>query len=114
MKTNIINIQTDRINDWETFHGVFQEALGFPEFYGRNMNAWIDCMSGLDDQDSGMTKFTVNKDDIAIMKIENSSSFKERCPEQYNALIECSAFVNYSRIDIGENPILSLMFIGDD
>ena len=31
--------------DWESFHTVSAEVFGFPEFYGRNMNAWIDCLS---------------------------------------------------------------------
>jgi RNAse (barnase) inhibitor barstar len=28
-----------------SFHEAFASALGFPSWYGRNMDAWIDCMS---------------------------------------------------------------------
>jgi RNAse (barnase) inhibitor barstar len=55
MRTTIIAIPADQITDWESFHSVFQAAFGFPDFYGRNMNAWIDCMSYLDEPPSGMT-----------------------------------------------------------
>ena len=41
----LITIPFDRITDWESFHHVFKQTLGFPGFYGRNMDAWIDCMT---------------------------------------------------------------------
>ncbi len=31
--------------------------MGFPDFYGANMDAWIDCMFHLDDGESGKTRF---------------------------------------------------------
>ncbi|MDZ4753789.1 MAG: barstar family protein [Phycisphaerae bacterium] len=31
----------------------FAETFGFPGFYGRNMNAWNDCMTFLDGPDAG-------------------------------------------------------------
>ena len=40
MKPVLVKIPTEQITDWETFHTVFAEILGFPDFYGRNMNAW--------------------------------------------------------------------------
>ena len=51
----VIALDTGRITDRDTFHTVFAEAFGFPDFYGRNMNAWIDCITCLDDPDAGMT-----------------------------------------------------------
>ncbi|MGB4107671.1 MAG: barstar family protein [Alphaproteobacteria bacterium] len=112
MEIKIINIKTDEIKDWDSFHAVFQKAFGFPDFYGRNMNAWIDCMSYLDESDNEMTNITVKSGGIIILNIENSAEFKKRCAEQYEALIECSAFVNYRRIEAGETPVLSLIFSG--
>ena len=94
------------------FHAVFQEVFGFPEFYGRNMDAWNDCMTYLDDPDSGMSSVTVAKGGLVIIRVENASALKKRCPELYDALVECAAFVNYRRVDVGESPILALMLIG--
>lgn len=48
MQVEVLAIQLDEIKDWPTFHDVFQRTLGFPDFYGRNMDAWIDCMTSLD------------------------------------------------------------------
>jgi hypothetical protein len=69
-------------------------------------------MTYLDDPDSGMSGVTVEKGGLVVIRVENASAFKKRCPEQYDALVECAAFVNYRRVDVGESPILALMLIG--
>lgn len=51
----VVKLDTRPITDWLTFHTVFAKSFGFPGFYGRNMNAWIDCMTSLDDPSAGMT-----------------------------------------------------------
>ena len=45
----MVKIDCSLIKDWESFHQCFREGFGFPAFYGNNMNAWIDCMSSLDE-----------------------------------------------------------------
>ena len=112
MDIEIITLPSDQITDWETFHAVFQSVFGFPEFYGRNMDAWNDCMTYLDDPDGGMSSVTIAKGGLVIIRVENAAAFKKRCPEQYDALVECAAFVNYRRVEVGESPILALMPIG--
>ena len=69
------------------------------------MNAWIDCMTCLDDPSAGLSNIKLEYGELALLNITNAEEFKQRCPEQFDALIECSAFVNHRR-DI---PILSLM-----
>jgi RNAse (barnase) inhibitor barstar len=112
MQTTVVIVPVDRIADWDSFHSVFKETLGFPDFYGRNMDAWIDCMTYVDDPPSGMTAIFVSKGDLLTLRIDNASDFQKRCPEQYAALIECTAFVNYRRTEVGEAPILSLLLSG--
>lgn len=106
----IVQIQADRIADWETFHTVFAEALGFPSSYGRNMNAWVDCLAHRDAPGDGMANVNVEVGEVLTLRIEGVTAFRSRCPEQYAALIECSAFVNWRRIDRGEAPYLVLAF----
>ncbi|MCA1367569.1 barstar family protein [Bradyrhizobium sp. BRP14] len=112
MKTKIFTIATNEIVDWQTFHSVFRSALGFPAFYGCNMDAWIDCTSYLDDASSGLTASPVAAGGIAVLRIDDATSFMRRCPEQYEALIECAAFVNNRRVASGGEPILTLMPVG--
>ena len=45
----IVEIQLPQISDWDSFHDQCAKDLGFPEFYGRNINAWIDCLTYEDD-----------------------------------------------------------------
>jgi Barstar (barnase inhibitor) len=112
MKTTVVTIPTNQIADWDSFHSVFQAVFGFPSFYGRNMNAWIDCMTYLDDPPSGMTSVCIGSGQLVAIRIDDVPDFQQRCPEQYEALIESVAFVNYRRIDRGGPPVLTLMLGG--
>jgi len=105
-----VSIDCSRIHDWDSFHQVFSEAFGFPAFYGRNMNAWTDCLTHLDDPESGMTSIHVAKGEILVPGLLNVAEFRQSHAELYEAVIECSAFVNYRRIEISEEPVLALSF----
>jgi RNAse (barnase) inhibitor barstar len=41
-RMTLVILDTRRITDWNTFHDAFIELFGFPAFYERNMDAWID------------------------------------------------------------------------
>jgi hypothetical protein len=106
----VVDVRVSEINDWESFHDTFAATLGFPEFYGRNMDAWIDCLTHCDGPDAGMTAVHARDGDVLTLQLDAGRAFAKRCPEQYKALIECAAFVNWRRVDIGERPILTLSF----
>jgi RNAse (barnase) inhibitor barstar len=106
----IVKMACARIVDWDSFHDVFCEALGFPDFYGRNMNAWIDCMTYLDDPNSAMTTVHAPPGGVITIELIDVAEFIERCPEQYAALIECAAFVNWRRIEQNEEPVVAFSF----
>jgi hypothetical protein len=112
MNVKIVEIPTDQIVDWKTFHDVFKTVFGFPNFYGANMDAWIDCMSYLDDAGSDMSKITVSKDEVILIKLNNVEHFVQRCKEQFDAFVECLAFVNSRYVEAGGVPILALMPVG--
>ncbi|HEY0844750.1 MAG TPA: barstar family protein [Noviherbaspirillum sp.] len=96
------------ISDWKAFHTACRSAFGFPDFYGNNMNAWIDCLSYLRDDD-GMSKFTLNPDEVLQIEVLNSAAFRLTAPEILDALEECTAAVNDRYSEIGEKPALSLL-----
>jgi hypothetical protein len=111
-QTTIVTIPTDRIVDWDSFHDVFGQTLGFPAFYGRNLDAWIDCLTYADDRASGMTAIPVEPGSLLTLAIGQAPAFKARCPEQYNALVECTAFVNFRRQEHGGTAVLALLLEG--
>ena len=108
MTLQAARVQTKSITDWDSFHSVFAETMGFPSFYGRNMDAWIDCMTGFDD---GMTRFTVAPGELFHLEIADAADFQRRVPEIFQAFIECAAFVNSRRIERGEPPVLALILL---
>lgn len=110
MKSKIVTLDTRQIIDWDSFHDVFTHEFGFPEFYGRNMDAWIDCMTSLDEPNDGMTSVHAPRGSVLVLQLDYPDDFANRCPEQYKAVIEESAFVNWRRIEVGKDPVLALSF----
>ena len=107
----LVRIDTRRITDWDTFHQVFKEAFGFPDFYGRNLNAWIDCLGYLDEPEAGMTSIHIRPGEVLTLHLGEVTAFAERCPEQYKAIVECAAFVNARRVEDGSPAVLALSFL---
>jgi len=106
----VVAVDARQIVDWQSFHDVFAVSFGFPGFYGRNMDAWNDCMTYLDDPDAAMTTVHSPPGGIVVLKIAHAREFARRLPEIYAALIECSAFVNWRRLERGESPVLAVSF----
>ena len=112
MQTLIIPVPTDRITDWDSFHAVFADCLGFPDDYGANMNAWNDCLTCADDAEAGMVSRPVPEGTLLTLRIDEAAAFASRCPAQYAALVEGAAFVNLRRVEMGRPPVLALLMLG--
>jgi hypothetical protein len=105
-----VRVDTSRIVDWATFHEEFARLFGFFEGYGRNMDAWIDCMSSIGEV--GLTTFEAQDGEPILLEVTDPEGFRQRCPAQFEALVDCSAFVNKRCVDRG-GPILCLVFVAD-
>jgi RNAse (barnase) inhibitor barstar len=103
----VIRLDAARLCDWDSFHSVFAATFGFPAFYGRNMNAWIDCMTSLDAPADGMTSVHGSASDPVVLYLDNVNAMPK---EIFDALVECAAFVNWHRLESGEPAILVLAF----
>lgn len=108
--TKNIQIDGNTIKDWASFHNQFAQVLGFPGFYGRNMDAWNDCMTSLDAPEDELSSVHVAPGDVLVLCISEAADLKKRCPDIYDALVECSAFVNWRRIEKGAPAVLALSF----
>jgi RNAse (barnase) inhibitor barstar len=109
MKT--VRLEANTITDWNSFHSQFSSLMGFPEFYGFNMDAWIDCMSCLTDPNAGMSKIHLENGETLIIQISHSSDFKKRLPEIYDELVHCSEFVNGRYANRNEPSVVVLDFL---
>jgi hypothetical protein len=101
-------LPTGDITDWTSFHATCQRVLGFPAFYGANMNAWIDCLTYLDEGD-GMSRFELGASEVLVIEVPEAIAFRDRLPEIFAALLECAAFVNQRYVDAGNLPRLALL-----
>lgn len=95
-----VDLDLAPIKDWNTFHDLFAATFHFPSYYGRNMDAWVDCMSDVADED----------DDFIFLHLTGAKALKERCPEILLAINECAAFLNYRQHESGSNPIISVSY----
>jgi RNAse (barnase) inhibitor barstar len=107
------NAQLDgnAITDWTAFHRESQRAFGFPDFYGRNLSAWVDSLSYLRDEDDGMTSFVLGPDEVLRIEVVNSDSLRQQAPEILDALQECTSDVNQRYLESGEKPALALVLL---
>jgi len=105
-----VSVDCSKIRDWKSFHDEFATVFGFPDFYGRNMNAWIDCMTSLDQPKDGMTSIHATQGQTLTLQLENVVPFRENHPDLYAAIIKSAAFVNWRRLEVGEPAVLSISF----
>ena len=110
MSLTKVSIDCDKIVDLPSFHEEFARAFGFPDFYGKNMNAWIDCMTYVDDPDSGMNTIHCERGSVLVLELLNVESFRQRRRELYEAIVEGVAFVNWRRLETGDSAVLTLSF----
>ena len=105
-----VQLGTAQIRDWASFHETFANLLGFPGFYGANMDAWIDCMSYLDDPGAGMSSVHLEPGEWLTIQVSNTEDFQKRCPEQFAELVACTSFVNQRFVRAGSRCRISLLF----
>ena len=77
------------------------------------MDAWIDCLTYLDEPDDRMTTIHAPPGGVVVLDLSHLRDLASRCPDIYSALMECSAFVNYRRLEKGEGPILCLSSLNE-
>ncbi|MGY4893327.1 MAG: barstar family protein [Candidatus Saccharimonadota bacterium] len=97
-KSHIINLDLSKVKNWTSFHNLFKNELGFPKYYGANMNAWIDCMGDIH-EGTDMTNLNLPYDTALVLRFSNSRFFRLKHPRIYYTLKDCTAFVNKHHIE---------------
>jgi hypothetical protein len=97
------------IKDWDSFHDQCAERFGFPEFYGRNMNAWIDCLTYIREGD-GMSRFVLGMTEPLVIEVLDTEAFCRQAPDVFHAFVECTSFVNQRHAEAGQIPALYILF----
>lgn len=107
----ILTLDAQKIVDRRSFHEAFQKLLGFPDHYGRNMNAWIDCMLFLRDPSARMTAIHLGREERLLIELKGAEDFQHRLPDLFADLAACTAFVNHQYVEAGEDPAVALVLM---
>lgn len=95
------------ITDEASFHAACQQALGFPATYGHTMDAWVDCLSYLRDDDN-MSKFRLKPNEVLEIVITDAAALQAAAPDLLEEVTYCVAGINDRYDDYGEKPALKL------
>lgn len=105
-----VTVQAADLLDWPGFHAAMARAFGFPAFYGQNLDAWIDCLTYLDDPGAGMTTVHAPPGGVVTLIIDDVDVLAGGAPAIFAALVDGVAFVNERRRERGAGPVLSLAY----
>lgn len=105
-----VTVQGPALLDWPGFHAEMARAFGFPAWYGQNLDAWIDCLTYLDDPAAGMTTVHAPPGGVVTLILEDVDVLSAGAPAIFAALIDCAAFVNERRRERGAGPVLTLAY----
>jgi hypothetical protein len=96
------------IASWEDFHAESKRVFGFPDFYANTIDAWVDCLSYLRDED-GMTQFRLKPNEVLDIVIKDAETLRAKAPDLLEELTFCVAGINERYDDYGEKPALKLV-----
>lgn len=96
------------IVDEAGFHAESRRAFGFPESYADSIDAWVDCMSYLRDEEN-MTRFRLEPDEVLEIVILESEKMKAAVPDLLEEIAFCVGGINERYEDYGEKPALKLV-----
>ena len=106
MATAILNGKD--IFDEASFHAQCVPAFGFPAFYGNSMDAWVDCLSYLRD-DENMTQFRLKPNEVLEIVVQDAEAMKAQAPDLLEEITFCISGINERYEDYGEKPALKLV-----
>jgi RNAse (barnase) inhibitor barstar len=99
-------LPTNEIRNEKTFHAVCQRLFGFPDFYGHTMDAWVDCLSCLDDPSAEMSSLTLAPGEFLLIVVPNSAQLKK---EIFESLVQGTIAVNTRLASRGKPPVIGLV-----
>jgi hypothetical protein len=99
-----VELNGEAIPDEASFHAECKRAFGFPDFYAGTMDAWVDSLSYLRD-DENMTKFRLKTNEVLEIVVKQSKAVP---PDLLEEVAFCVGGINERFDDYGEKPALKL------
>jgi RNAse (barnase) inhibitor barstar len=102
-------IDAGEIRDMASFHDAFARTLKFFDAYGRNTDAWIDCMTDLHGPNF-LSSLNLPEGEGVELVLNGTQDLSRRKPEIIRELIECTAAVNREYRRQGSEVRVALLF----
>lgn len=106
----VVRIDSKTIYDWDSFHTTCKVAFGFPDFYGMNLNAFIDCLSYFDEGD-GISNIVLDPNEILHIEVLESHDFKSRLPDVFEGFADSVDFINRRFVEDGKKEKIDLVML---
>jgi hypothetical protein len=105
-----VRLNSEAIHDGASFHAECARALGFPGYYGHNLDAWLDCMSCLREPGAGgMAAISLAQDEVLLLEIPDAEALEARAPHVVADLVTVTAAANARYVADGGPPALALV-----
>lgn len=85
----LLDLDFSKIKTSDDFHDFLKDSFGFPNFYGKNFHALVDCLSSMRYPNDEMSKFALpNQSDTATLQIKHLSKIDKDLLVTFLAAIE--------------------------
>lgn len=95
------------LRDVAGFHAEAARAFGFPPWYGANLDAWLDCLTSLDEPEAGLSAVHAPPGGVVSLVVEDADRAD---PAVLALVVDGVALVNERRRELGLGPVLALAY----
>ena len=107
MKLKKLSVDFRQVQNLEEMHNALAKIFDFPDFYGKNVNALIDCWSSLRYPENGMVGVSIDKDESLLLEVKAMSRLD---PIMMNHFVNAVEGVNErSMEEWGQQPLILLL-----
>ena len=103
-----VSLDGAHIDDAASFHAAAQIAFGFPDFYGHTMDALVDCLSYLRDEDA-MSSIRLGEQEVLTIELLHADALRQKAPELLEEISYLIEAINERYADYGECAALKLL-----
>lgn len=82
------------IYDRQSFHRHSKLVFGFPDFYGENMHAWIDCLRSARHPDDRLSRLNIASGKVLGLHLSGFSEFSKANSKLAFSILYCIGFIN--------------------
>ena len=104
-----VSLDLGSVNDVASLHEELKKVFGFPEFYGGNYRALVDCLISLRFPQDGMSKIVLDSPEDALeIEVRGLAS---RSDDVIRVLLSSVEAVNQGEVASGLSPSIVLRLI---